>query len=140
MCTIVAMLRPNGEDRLLFLENHDKVDAEYLGEDVRIIEGNRVVAPFDYRPKDIVCGYSLEAGIFGGVANVPGFKGSMSRRVLLREVLSGSKGLSGAIGTIEVRLRSGLYSSANYVLGDMESLSRIESLGGDCTYQRPRIA
>ncbi|MCP8320335.1 MAG: hypothetical protein H3Z52_05280, partial [archaeon] len=66
MCTIVAILRPNIEDRLLFLENHDKVDADYLGEDVRLIDENKVVALFDYRSKGIVCGFSLKAKIFGG--------------------------------------------------------------------------
>ena len=127
MCTIVAVLRPKGEDRLLFLENHDKVDSDYLGEDVRLIDGNKVIALFDYRSKGIVCGYSLKANIFGGVANVPGFKGTVSRGVLLREVLSSSKNLDDALRMMEERLRTGLYSSANYVLGDLERIFRIES-------------
>jgi len=130
MCTIFAMLRPNSKDRLLFLENHDKVDAVYLGEDVRLIDENKVVALFDYRSKGIVCGYSLKAEIFGGVANVPGFKGLMSRGVLLKEVLSGSKDLDDAIRMIKDKLRSGLYSSANYVLGDLEGIFRIENFDG----------
>jgi hypothetical protein len=124
------MLRPNSKDRLLFLENHDKVDAVYLGEDVRLIDENKVVALFDYRSKGIVCGYSLKAEIFGGVANVPGFKGLMSRGVLLKEVLSGSKDLDDAIRMIKDKLRSGLYSSANYVLGDLERIFRIENFDG----------
>jgi len=124
------MLRPNSKDRLLFLENHDKVDAVYLGEDVRLIDENKVVALFDYRSKGIVCGYSLKAEIFGGVANVPGFKGLMSRGVLLKEVLSGSKDLDDAIRMIKDKLRSGLYSSANYVLGDLEGIFRIENFDG----------
>ncbi|MEM2955585.1 MAG: carcinine hydrolase/isopenicillin-N N-acyltransferase family protein [Nitrososphaerales archaeon] len=130
MCTIFAMLRPNSKDRLLFLENHDKVDVVYLGEDVRLIDENKVVALFDYRSKGIVCGYSLKTKIFGGVANVPGFKGSMSRGVLLKEVLSGSKDLDDAISMIKDKLRSGLYSSANYVLGDLERIFRIENFDG----------
>jgi hypothetical protein len=130
MCTIVAALRPNGKDRLLFLENHDKVNGEYLGEDVRLIGENKVIALFDYRSKGIVCGYSLKANIFGGVANVPGFRGPMSRGVLLKKVLSGSKGLDDAVKKIKERLRSGLYSSANYVLGDLERIFKIESFSG----------
>ncbi|MGB9659614.1 MAG: carcinine hydrolase/isopenicillin-N N-acyltransferase family protein [Nitrososphaerales archaeon] len=124
------MLRPNSKDRLLFLENHDKVDAVYLGEDVRLIDENKVVALFDYRSKGIVCGYSLKAEIFGGVANVPGFKGLMSRGVLLKEVLSCSKDLDDAIKMIKDKLRSGRYSSANYVLGDLERIFRIENFDG----------
>lgn len=127
MCTIFAALRPNINDRLLFLENHDKVDGEYLGEDVKLIDENKVVALFDYRSNGIVCGYSLKANIFGGIANVPGFKGSMSRGVLLKEVLSCSKDLDNALKMIKEKLRSGLYSSANYVLGDLERIFRIES-------------
>ncbi len=130
MCTIVAVLRPNSKDRLLFLENHDKVDAVYLGEDVRLIDENKVVALFDYRLKGIVCGYSLKTKIFGGIANVPGFKGPMSRGVLLKEVLLGSKDLDDAIKMIKDKLRSGLYSSANYVLGDLERIFRIENFDG----------
>ncbi|MGQ9468403.1 MAG: hypothetical protein ACUVTD_01025 [Nitrososphaerales archaeon] len=127
MCTIVAILRPNSEDRLLFLENHDKVDGDYLGEDVRLIDENKVVALFDYRSKGIVCGYSLKAEIFGGLTDVPGFKGTMSKGILLKEVLSSSKDLDDALKMIEERLRSGLYSSANYILGDSERIFRIES-------------
>ncbi|MEM3382689.1 MAG: hypothetical protein QXL52_01680 [Nitrososphaerales archaeon] len=129
MCTIFVALRPNSNDRLIFLENHDKVDNEYLGEDVRLIDENKVIALFDYRSKGIVCGYSLKANIFGGLANVPGFKGSMSRGVLLKEVLSSSKDIDDALDIIEEKLKSGLYSSANYVLGDLERIFRIESFG-----------
>ncbi len=129
MCTIIAVLRPNSNDRLLFLENHDKVD-EDLGEDVRLINGNKVVALFDYRSKGIVCGFSLKAKIFGGIANVPGFRGTMSRGVLLKNILLSSKDLDDALTMIKERLRSGLYSSANYILGDLERIFRIESFDG----------
>jgi len=136
MCTIVAILRPNSKDRLLFLENHDKVDADYLGEDVRLIDENKVVALFDYRSKGIVCGFSLKAKIFGGIANVPGFRGNMSRGVLLKDVLLSSKDLDNALTMIKERLRSGLYSSANYILGDLKRIFRIESFDGQLYVSR----
>lgn len=97
---------------------------------MRLINENKVVALFDYRSKGIVCGYSLKANIFGGIANVLGFKGPMSRGVLLKEVLTSSKDLDDALRMMEERLRSGLYSSANYILGDLERIFRIESFDG----------
>lgn len=126
MCTIVAILRPNATSRILFLENRD-MPGEYRTDDLRVIDG--VVSIYDHRSSGIVCGYSTGTGIFGGLANVLGYMGPLSRGKLLREVLTSSKTLEGALQNLTARLRGGMYSSANYLLGDMEGLYRIESFG-----------
>ncbi|MEM3507131.1 MAG: NRDE family protein [Candidatus Bathyarchaeia archaeon] len=128
MCTLITIINPSKRYKVIFLENRDLPNELYYGDDARIIEdGNKLVSLYDFRSDGIVCGYALNTGIFGGLTNVLGYSGSLSRGVLLKNVLLNSKNLQKALKMLIEELSKGEYSSANYVLGNAEKLYRIEN-------------
>lgn len=128
MCTLIAIINPNKLYKVLFLENRDLPDELYSGDEARLIKnGNELLALYDFRSNGIVCGYSLNTKIFGGVTNVLGYNGYFSRGVLLKNVLLNSKNIQEALKMLIKELSKGIYSSANYVLGNSNTLYRIEN-------------
>lgn len=126
MCTLIALLHPSEDARLLFLENRDRPVEAFQGNDFRLI-ANRVAGIYDYRSDGLVCGYHLQTLLYGGLTNVLGYVGAKSRGVLLKQVLTTAKTLDQALETLLAELKTGDYSPANYVLGDGDAVYRIEN-------------
>ncbi|RLG52724.1 MAG: hypothetical protein DRN99_07390 [Thermoproteota archaeon] len=124
MCTIVAILSDLG---LLFLENRDIPDERFIGDMPAMLKG--VAALFDLRSSGIVCGVNLESGVYGGVVNVLGYDAPKSRGVLLLKTLVKASSLGEAESYMYRELKTGEYSSAVYLLGDLKSMLRVESYG-----------
>ncbi|MCL5772885.1 MAG: hypothetical protein M1536_00700 [Firmicutes bacterium] len=138
MCTLIAIIDPNPDTKILFFENRDKPDELFQGDEMRVLQPNNVVALFDRRSGGIVAGYSAETGVFGGVTNVPGYPAKGSRGVVLMEVLTESANLHEAISFLRGKLPSGHYSSANYILGSNEAVYKLESFGKKLHVSSPR--
>ncbi len=126
MCSIIAANRQRELD-LAFLENRDKPKELFVGNDIRKI--GRVVVIYDYRANGIACGYSLDHGVAGGVANILGYAGAKSRGVLLLNALSNGKSAREAARIVTKEVRGGHYGSATYLMCDEKSIVSIESFG-----------
>jgi len=138
MCTLIAIINPNKYEKIIFLENRDLPDELYSGDEARVIENdNKLVSLYDFRSNGIVCGYSLTTKVFGGLTNVLGYNGRLSRGVLLKNVLLNSKNLEEALKMIMEELSKGEYSSANYVLGNSNTLYRIENFSSYTKVVKP---
>ena len=127
MCTIVTLLNPHSEARLLFLENRDRPTEGFTGNSILTLSDNRVVAIYDNRSQGIACGYSMNTHVWGGIANILGHTGPDSRGVLLKNVLTSTATLDGAVEVVVREVKKGRYGSAIYLLGDLERIVRIES-------------
>jgi hypothetical protein len=130
MCSIIAANRQK-EMELIFLENRDRPKELFIGNDVRKI--GDVVGVYDFRAQGIACGYSLKAGVAGGVANILGYYGKKSRGVLLLNALQSGCSAKDVREIIEQEVSSGEFSSATYVICDKDSIFRIESFGKEVT-------
>ncbi len=126
MCSIIAANRQPGLD-LAFLENRDKPRELFLGNDIRKI-GN-TVGIYDERAKGIACGFSMESGVAGGVANILGYTGNKSRGVLLLHALESGRTIDEVAQFIANEAQKGEYGSASYVLCSSKEIIRIESFG-----------
>jgi len=127
MCTIVGVIDPNSSIKIIFMVNRDKPrDKPFTGEDLRIID-EKIVGVYDYRSGGIASGFSLESGIYGAVANIPGYVTENSRGVLLFKVLAYSSTLKETVNILYDEVKSGKYSAAIYVLGDRDQLVKIEN-------------
>lgn len=102
---------------------------DYTGSDVRMIREGKVVAMYDYRSRGIVCGYSQETQVYGGLTNVLGHRGVKSRGILMKKVLSSSENLGEALEILTDEVKKGEYGSANYVIGNFHGMYRVESFG-----------
>ncbi|MBI2184767.1 MAG: hypothetical protein HYU39_07405 [Thaumarchaeota archaeon] len=128
MCTLIGLLNPDASTKILFAENRDRPIESFWGNDVRVVD-DHVVAIYDFRSEGIVCGYSTKTGLFGGLTNVYGVDAPRSRGVLMRQILGNAGTLKEAENMMIEKVKQGLYRPANYVLGDSESIVRIESFG-----------
>lgn len=127
VCTIVGVIDPNSSVKVIFMANRDKPrDKPFTGEDLRIIDG-KIIGVYDYRSGGIASGFSLESGIYGAVANIPGYITESSRGALLLKVLAYSSTLKETINILHDEVKSGKYSAAIYVLGDRNQLVKIEN-------------
>ncbi|RLG49614.1 MAG: hypothetical protein DRN96_09295 [Thermoproteota archaeon] len=136
MCTIVASLSGG---RLLFLENRDVPDERFIGDMPAMLED--VAALFDLRSSGVVCGFNLRSRVYGGVTNVLGYEAPKSRGVLLLKALAKASSLGEAVGILVSELRTGEYSSAVYLIGDLKSMVRVESYGREvCAEELEGIA
>lgn len=126
MCSIIAA---NGQKELdlAFLENRDRPKETFIGNDIRKI--GDAIGIYDLRARGMACGYSIESGTAGGVANILGYTGKKSRGVLLLKALQEGKSADDVADIIKTEVALGEYGSATYVLCDEESIINIESFG-----------
>jgi len=123
MCTIITVLN---QKETIFIHNRDRPIEGFYGHDLRIID-KKIVGIYDFRSKGIACGINLNTGIYGGVANVLGYIGKKSRGILLLNALSYGKELKDVIGFMIDEIKTGNYSSANYLIGNRERIFVIEN-------------
>jgi len=127
MCSILCRYDPNRQYRVVFLENRDRPVEGFEGNDVRLIDHGKVVCIFDYRSKGVATGYSISNGIFGGVVNIPGYTASKSRGHLLRDVLTEARNLREGLEILVDGAKTGRYSSASYLIGDIHQAYALEN-------------
>ncbi|MBI2126827.1 MAG: hypothetical protein HYU02_05900 [Thaumarchaeota archaeon] len=117
MCTIIAIANPNPEYKFFFFANRDRPLDHFYGNYLKFFKKNKVLGIYDVRSDSLASGYSLQSGIYGGIANVGDYKGKKSRGVLLKKVLTNVNNLLDAVIMMERELLGGEYSSASYLIG-----------------------
>ena len=117
MCTIIAIANPNPEYKFFFFANRDRPLDHFYGNYLKFFKKNKVLGIYDVRSDSLASGYSLQSGIYGGIANVGDYKGKQSRGVLLKNVLTNANNLLDAVIVMERELLGGEYSSASYLIG-----------------------
>ena len=137
MCTIISVLPSNPEDSLMFLENRDRPSEGFTGNSVVTLSEGRVIAIYDNRSRGIACGYSMDTGIYGGIANILGHMGTSSRGILLKNILTKMNDLDQAVKKLVNEIKKGLYSSAVYILGDQSRIARVESFNQNVSVTFP---
>ena len=117
MCTIIAISNPNSEHKFFFFANRDRPLDPFHGNYLKFFKKNRVLGIYDVRSSGLASGYSLQSGIYGGIANVGDYRGSKSRGILLKNILTNGNNLLDAVMMMERELLRGEYSSASYLIG-----------------------
>lgn len=136
MCTIICKYNPSHEYQAMFVENRDRPLEGFEGNDIRIIDSNKLVCIFDCRSQGIATGYSLATGIFGGVANIIGHVGQKSRGHVLRDALSDGGNLGEVLEVLTDELKTAKYSSARYVIADATTGYVVENFREELNIQR----
>jgi len=77
----------------------------------------------------------MNRGIFIAIANVLGYSSKSSRGQLAKEVMEEAKDIKNALDILKEKLSKGIYSSANYLLGNGEKLYRVENFKSEISVE-----
>jgi len=117
MCTIIAIVKPSPDYRFFFFASRDRPLDPFFGNYLKFVPDNKVLGIYDKRSDGFESGYSLKTGIYAGVANVGDYKGTKSRGVLVKNVLTKANRVTEAVLMMERELIHGEYSSGGYIVG-----------------------
>jgi hypothetical protein len=78
----------------------------------------------------------LATGLFGGVANIFGYVGQMSRGHVLKDALTEGRNLGQALEIMTDKLKTGMYSSGRYLIADADTGYVVENFHEELNIQR----
>ena len=129
MCTIIAVPDPNPKYEFFFFANRDRPTDPFYGNYLKFFPNTKVIGIYDVRSEGLACGYSLESGVYAGVANIGKYRGTKSRGIFIKNILTKAKDIHGAVRMAESELVDGAYSSASYLIGQKGNNWLLENYG-----------